>query len=195
MSEVNAALAAFNAHVDQLEQEHGIELSDEERQRVFGLSVSGGFSPEATMQAFGDLVDDGEEFDDSDDFEEDDDEDGVPDQLVADVDRQLERLARDMGRSMSEHELEAVTKTANQQLKAGDRIDLKGALHDYQKQFETPQTRQEFFRRRMQEQQPPTEIRDEYDMTTHEGRSAYADARLNGGMAAEDFEDVPGEAA
>jgi hypothetical protein len=56
MTDADAAIAAFNAHIDRLEEEHGVELSDEERQHICGLSVAGGFSPESTEHAFGDLA-------------------------------------------------------------------------------------------------------------------------------------------
>jgi hypothetical protein len=199
--DVNAAVEAFNAHVDQLEEDHGVELDAAERQRIFGQSVASGFSPESTQQAFGELVEseyDDEDFDDDDDDEfdlEEEEDDGVPDQLAADVDLQLGKLERQLGRDLTDREIANVSKTAHLQMRSGARVDLEGALNDYQAQFETQQSRSEFFARRMEDSRPEPEGRDEYDLTTNEGRSAYYDARLNGGMDADDFEDAPGEAA
>jgi hypothetical protein len=54
--DVNAAVEAFNAHLDQLAEEAGVDLDHAERQRIFGESVAAGFSPESTHEAFGAFV-------------------------------------------------------------------------------------------------------------------------------------------
>jgi hypothetical protein len=40
MDDTEAAVSRFNAHLDQLAAEAGVELDDQARQRIFGQSVA-----------------------------------------------------------------------------------------------------------------------------------------------------------
>jgi hypothetical protein len=189
----------FLNHINFLADQAGVELDDEDRQELYHQAEARGFTGDATEALFEETypsVDEDELDWDEDDFDddgfagegfEDDEDDGVSEHLMSDLELQLRNLEQQRGRGLTDHEVAAVTETSGLQLRAGQRLDVAGALSDYEDQFATPQKRAEFFQRRAEESKPDVEVRDEYDMSTGEGRKAYYEARIEGGVPADDF--------
>jgi hypothetical protein len=176
------ALNAFNEHIDELADEAGVELDDADRQRIFGLSVAGGFSPDSTVQAFGELVDD-----DYESVDVDDDELGPGAQrLVDDHTTDVEKLESALTRPLSEHELDHLARSSIEQAARHGQIDVAGSLDEYQAQFKTESSRSEFYKQRLAEE--PAELDDdrELDLNNQDDRHAFMQARLNGA----EFEDA-----
>jgi hypothetical protein len=181
MIDPNAALEEFNAHLDQLAEEAGVELDPTERQRIFGLSVAEGFSPESTEAAFGELVD-------VDEFDEPEPESGT-DRLIRHVDADVARLETQYGRPLTGREREIIAAGAVEQAERYDQVDSEGALDEHyavtretRPDTNTSEGRQEFFRQRMADKAERTEIDPdrEYDLSDQDDRHAYFDARMQG---------------
>jgi hypothetical protein len=197
MSDTDQAIEAFNAHVKQLEAEHGVELDAAERQRVFGLSVANGFGPESTVEAFGDLVGDVYEQDYDEDYE--DAEPEVDPNLVRHLNDDLQRLSSEYGRPLTAREQEIAARGALEQAERYDQINPQEALDDHYRatretrpDTRTQEGRQEFFKQRLSEMDVPSEPPDRpLDLSNAQDRSAFLNARMEG----HEFEDAGEEAA
>jgi len=196
------ALQAFDAHIDELAEEAGVELDAAERQAILGQSIAGGFSPEATHAAFGEFVEEEYEDDDDEEFEEADDEsESGTDRLVRHLNDDLARLSAEEGRRLTSRETEIVARGALEQAERYDMVNAREALDDHYRanpsetriDMNTAKGRGEFYTQRLSENQPEREVPDEIDMTTSAGRKQYYDARLSGGFSADDFEDAGDE--
>lgn len=184
------ALAAFNEHVDQLAEEAGLELDADDRQRIFGLSVAGGFTEAATEEAFGELV-----YDDDDEFEPDDEPEQGPERFARHLTDDLARLSAEYGRPLTSREQEIIVHGSLAQAERFDRFDAELALDDHYESTRetrpdtnTEQGRHEFYRQRMADKEEPAEIDPdrEFNLDNQDDRHAFMRARLGGA----EFEDA-----
>ena len=123
------AIQRFDEHLDELEDEHGIELSASDRQALFERSVAGGFTHEATEAALGAWFNSDDDFDDDDDDFDDDDwgEEAVEPpsmmhQMAAqDSERAAAEFTAKLGRGLSERESEQLWEAAQTERGLSDR--------------------------------------------------------------------------
>jgi hypothetical protein len=112
--------AAFAQHVAHLQEQYGVELTDEGAEDLIAKVVANGFTADATEEAFAGIAaeagveppDSGEEYDTMDDYTAGDYEPPPPPDRVtavnAIVEKELDRLKTKLGRSFTEREMEAI---------------------------------------------------------------------------------------
>jgi hypothetical protein len=181
--------------LDQLAAGRGARLTAQDREDILEESLAGGFTADATEDAFGWIVDGDDDHVDDDDVEDEEPPANGGRDLVADVASDTRDLERDIGRKLTGTELKAIAEGAIKQAARHDRINVKEALEDFYVErredppdITTSDGRSRFFKQRMQDLAPEPVVPDrQLDMTVREDRHEYLKARVQG----VDFDDAP----
>jgi hypothetical protein len=192
----------FHEHVTALGDELGIELDDDDRRALFDQSVAQGFTPATTEQAFASMYGG-----DDDDFEEDDaplgDLPEGPQQprrdFHADLAHDLAELQRELGRKLTDSEVEGIGQRAMQQVQRHDDFFAGAALEDFHQDRGTNPDKStwkssdwnDFMVERARALDPESNRdsgREEYDLSDAKQWEEYAYLKLTGTA---DFADAP----
>ena len=129
MSEVDPE---FYAHIADLEDEYGVELSDEAIAAIHEASTADGFTEEATEAAFAEIASeaDQDQWDSDEPVYEPDPDDGFEE----DTQRDWARIQGKLGRQLTQREVAAISDGLAEQHQRGQDISAEAALKDYHEQ-------------------------------------------------------------
>lgn len=191
-----AAVGRFNAHLDQLAEDAGVELTAEDRQQLFGQSIAGGFSEDATVAAFDGLVD---YEDDAEDVYDDSYEEGAGDDeamagLAEAIGTDNDRLEQQLGRPLLHSEMETATREILEDVRDGRPVDVERATSSHwggkQLDLDNRGDRVKWMTAAAEERElpgPPEDPDREYDLDNTRDRRDFMAARLAG----DEFVDAP----